>query len=153
MKATSIFLAIFAAGSALGAPASSIASRDVQIANCGSSSDAFHLTSLDFSPNPPVSGQPITVHLVGSLDKAIAVGASADVTVSLGFFPVINKHIDICDTLAKANISCPVAVGPVDIIETMTLPAGIPSGTYTIKLDATNADSSALGCFTDDLKI
>ncbi|KAJ3153122.1 Phosphatidylglycerol/phosphatidylinositol transfer protein [Geranomyces variabilis] len=153
MKFTSIFLTVFAAGSALAAPATSIAGRDVKITNCGSAGDAFHLTSLDFLPNPPVSGKPITVHLVGSLDKAIAVGASADVTVSLGFFPVINKHIDICDTLAKANISCPVAVGPVDITETMTLPAGIPSGTYTIKLNANNADSSALGCFSEKLKI
>ncbi|KAJ3150505.1 Phosphatidylglycerol/phosphatidylinositol transfer protein [Geranomyces michiganensis] len=152
MQITSILLAVFTAASALAAPASVIL-KDNQVKNCGKATDAFHLTSLDFVPNPPVPGQPITVHLVGSLDKAIQDGATIDATVSLGFIPLINKHFNVCETLATANISCPVAVGPVDIAQTMTLPDSVPSGTYTIKLVAKNADSSPLGCFSEKLTI
>ncbi|KAG0172123.1 Phosphatidylglycerol/phosphatidylinositol transfer protein [Apophysomyces sp. BC1015] len=84
------------------------------ISSCGSSSDLLTIDSIQYSPNPPVPGQALSVSFKGSLSDQIPDGTEAVITVKLGALTLINQTVDFCSKVApQLGQTCPVPKGQV----------------------------------------
>ncbi|CAO3610647.1 unnamed protein product [Cunninghamella blakesleeana] len=87
--------------------------------------DLMTVTSVSYTPNPPVSGQDLTVDVTGT-NNGIITGGSINVKVLAGSLPVWSATYDIC-TEAEANgKTCPLPVGPNSFTKTVKVPSIIP---------------------------
>jgi hypothetical protein len=118
--------------------------------SCGKSTDILSNLQVQITPNPPVKGQDVTVAASGTLSESITSGAKAQLTISVLGIPVINKSIDLCT--ADPSITCPIAAGAQSIKVTQMIPSTVPSGDYTGKVVATNADGKEITCVNLQLK-
>jgi hypothetical protein len=112
--------------------------------SCGKSTDILSGVSVAISPSTPVKGQDVTVTASGTFSESVTAGAKAQVTVSLMGIQVINKSVDLCT--ADPNVSCPISSGYHSIKISELIPSTVPSGSYTGKVVATNADGKEITC-------
>lgn len=121
--------------------------------SCGSSKDSFSLDLLDLDPYPVMKGRNITVKAAGTLLKDITAGASVALSVKAGFVPLYSTTVDLCDAVKKQGMECPITKGPHSVGTSQAIPDQVPSGTFNIKIVATNADKSPIACFQGDVVI
>ncbi|CAI2198095.1 19305_t:CDS:1, partial [Funneliformis geosporum] len=78
---------------------------------------AIHLTSMDYSPNPIVTGQNITVHMVGETAEVIEKGAIMKIYHDhKGKF---EHELDYCKLFVEpSGFVCPVEKGHLDFTAT-----------------------------------
>lgn len=104
--------------------------------NCGTGSDVFQVGSLTLTPDPPVTGQQISVATSGQLSEQIT-GGQIVLDLRYDWVVPVKKTVDLCDTLKQIGKSCPLPAGPLSISVAQQIPGAIPrgklSGTVTLK--------------------
>ncbi|KAL1916959.1 uncharacterized protein VTP21DRAFT_5156 [Calcarisporiella thermophila] len=125
-----------------------IFSNQVQatITNCGDSSDILRLDYLNFIPNPPLKGQPLTFDGKGFLKETVNRGAYIDLTVKYGLIKLLQQKLDLCDEVEKIGMQCPLSEGEHDVEHTETLPREIPPGKYTVNAVVYTEDHRRIAC-------
>ncbi|EIM21420.1 hypothetical protein WALSEDRAFT_60421 [Wallemia mellicola CBS 633.66] len=116
--------------------------------DCGGNDDALKLTKIDVSPDPPQSGRNLTIDAAGIVNRYIAEGAYADVSVKLGYITLYHTRFDLCKEAhdADAQIQCPVEAGERAITQNVELPSHIPPAAYTLQVRANTVDDTPLAC-------
>ncbi|CAO3610659.1 unnamed protein product [Cunninghamella blakesleeana] len=120
---------------------------------CGNAAtDIMTVSSVSYTPNPPVSGQDLTVDVSGTLKSSVS-GGTIKVTVAAGILTVWSASYDICTEAAANGQTCPLAAGAYDFHKTVTVPSIIPPGTYTLKAVATTTSGQEITCVTQPFTI
>ncbi|KAG1757488.1 ML domain-containing protein [Suillus lakei] len=121
--------------------------------DCGSPTDVVQLKSITLSPDPPKPGQDLTVTAVGTAQRRIEDGASADVVVKLGLIKLLTRTFDVCDEARNANatIQCPVEEGDYTVVQTVALPKEIPQAKFTVGVKGYTVDDEDMLCL--DLQV
>jgi len=115
----------------------------IPLTNCGTSADHITITSATANVWPPVPGQALDLNLAGSTDEDIT-GGTYEAKVSVDFLPILDKTGNISDL-----VKLPILKGSTTITKSVTLPAGIPAGTYVdIQVTADDQNGSELVCVT-----
>lgn len=125
--------------------------------NCGKPGDHFNATNVTISPDPPVQGSPALLLAQGTVDEVIT-GGAASLTVYLNNFPLYNAAATTC---GNTTITLPLGMGSIDIdgfqcpttvgeqqnvTMSLTLPTGIPTGTYTVLLSGQDQGKANVFC-------
>jgi hypothetical protein len=108
----------------------------------------FDLDELKVSPDPVVSGQNATSHIVGKLLQDLDDTVTVSGTMQYLFLSIPIPKRSICNYLSE----CPISAGPVDRTETETIDENIPSGTYTGRIDISR-DDKILDCFDLEVQV
>ncbi|PKI85905.1 Npc2p [Malassezia vespertilionis] len=97
---------------------------------CGDDGVVVHAREIELNPDPPVKGQNLTVHAVGTVDSAVEQGSYIDINVHVGFVRVLSRRFDLCDALVDNNVEvqCPIKPGKYNFSHTVALPREIPPG-------------------------
>lgn len=128
------------------------APADAEFTIC-SASPSFRLEKLSYDPFPPPIKKPLTVIIKGSLTQTIQQGAVVNVVLYLGSMQVATQNIDLCEALAEAGLSCPVAPQDYTFTFTVPLPPKVPPFvTIVAHVEGWNADGSWLTCFDAKVK-
>ncbi|THH28062.1 hypothetical protein EUX98_g6124 [Antrodiella citrinella] len=116
--------------------------------DCGASNIPLHVTSISISPDPPKTGEDLTVTARGTLSSDLKEGAYADVAVKVGRIKILQKEFDLCEEARSANasIQCPVTAGEHEITHTVKLPKEIPPAPFNVHIDGYTIDDEDLLC-------
>ncbi|KAF7320425.1 ML domain-containing protein [Mycena kentingensis (nom. inval.)] len=119
--------------------------------DCGNS--IISVESLELSPAIPVPGEQLEVRVTGRARERIEEGATADVSVKLGFIKLLEKSFDVCAVArtAELGVACPTEPGlSQTLVQTVTLPKEIPKAKLNIQVRG-SANEASLICL--DLKL
>ncbi|KAI8916274.1 MD-2-related lipid-recognition domain-containing protein [Gorgonomyces haynaldii] len=119
--------------------------RLTQIQNC-IQNPSVELTNLQLSPNPPVSGQELTVTGLLSVKQPIQQGAIGHVQVQMNTFPIANVDLDICQL-----VECPF-VGEQQFKKPVQVPAKAPRGEYRVQVTIEQSEQK-LGCVSSQVSL
>ncbi|KAF2877584.1 phosphatidylglycerol/phosphatidylinositol transfer protein precursor [Massariosphaeria phaeospora] len=116
---------------------------------CGDPADDIgKIEKVDLSPNPPEPGKTLTIKASGNLKEEIGEGSKIHLQVKYGLITLINQDADLCDTVKKADLECPLKKGDMSLSKDVDLPSQIPPGKYTVMADVTNKDGDRITCLT-----
>lgn len=112
-------------------------------ANCGTNThSATHPLTLTFS------GKTLTITAKGTLNTTVKDGAYINLQVKYGLITIIKQTADLCDTVKKADLKCPIDDGETKITKEVDLPKQIPPGKYSVIADAYTKDDEKITCLT-----
>jgi hypothetical protein len=106
--------------------------------NCGGSDDLLKLKNWSISPDPPVSGRPLTLAFEGDLKRPIEGSEEVHIQVWYGVIKIVDTTKNLCEELGKVDgvPQCPFQPGHWTFNHTKVLSADIPSGQYTLTMEA-----------------
>jgi hypothetical protein len=117
----------------------------------------YKLVNATTTPDPPVQGSPALVLAYGSTTSVVTAGAGL-LSVALDGVPLYSTAATTCGNTSITlplgfgeidifSLACPSVVGALtDIGLSLTLPAGIPSGLYTVILSAADQNKAPVYC-------
>jgi len=105
----------------------------VDLTPCGSNS-LLSVTSLKLNPDPPKTGENLSLIADGALRAPIVEGAQLRVTVKLGFLPLYDQTDMLCDLARNSGLDCPIGVGEHSIVAGFPVPAIAPKVMYSYLL-------------------
>ncbi|KAF2727737.1 hypothetical protein EJ04DRAFT_517075 [Polyplosphaeria fusca] len=111
------------------------------------SDDILEIEKVDLSPNPPEAGKTLTIKATGNFKEKVESG-KMHLQVKYGLITLINQDADLCDTVAKADLKCPLEKGEMTLTKDVDLPSQIPPGKYTVLADVYNDDGDKITCLT-----
>jgi len=120
--------------------------------NCGSSTDHFSISNVTITPDPPVIGENLTISISGTLDETIT-GGNAYVWAKWKNILVYNHTYDLCSTVSKWGINCPIQKGPLVAGVSETIPNVVPHGAYTCQLSVNDMNDERVLCIALNLKL
>jgi len=106
------------------------------------------IDKVDLSPNPPLPGEPLTIKASGELKDTIDEGSKMHLQVKYGIITLINQDADLCETIQKADLTCPLKKGEMSLTKEVDIPKEIPPGTYTVLADVFTKDGDKITCLT-----
>lgn len=107
----------------------------------------LEIENVDLSPNPPEAGKGLTIKAKGDFKEKIE-GGKMHLQVKYGLITLINQDADLCDTVGKADLDCPLEKGEMTLTKDVDLPKAIPPGKYTVLADVYNDDGDKITCLT-----
>ncbi|KAI6823188.1 hypothetical protein KC340_g9315 [Hortaea werneckii] len=111
--------------------------------------DILTLKSVDLTPNPPKAGQTLQITAKGTLSEDVDKGSEVHLTVKYGLITIIRQTADLCDTITKVDLSCPLKKDEqTELTKSVELPKEIPPGKYSVIADVYNADKKKVTCLT-----
>jgi hypothetical protein len=116
---------------------------------CENHNNTFHISHFDISPDPPQTGQPLTVTLSGYLNKHVMEGSVLELEVNYHRIRLIKKTMDICQELVKVKNApeyCPIQPGEKVWDYTLDMQQKIPSGKYNIYLNLRDQNENQIWC-------
>ncbi|ROT40601.1 ML domain-containing protein [Sodiomyces alkalinus F11] len=111
-------------------------------------SDIIHIESVDLVPNPPEAGKDLVIKAVGTVHKTIEEGAYVLLQVKYGLIRLISTKADLCEQVGNVDLKCPIEKGVLSLTKSVSLPAEIPPGKYTVTADAYTVDDEPITCLT-----
>jgi hypothetical protein len=123
---------------------------------CENNKNTFYISHLDISPNPPQTGQPLTVNLTGYLNKHVMEGSILELEVNYHRIRLIKQTMDICKELAELENApeyCPVQPGEKAWNYTVDMLQQIPSGKYNIYLNLRDQNEEQIWCANIKLEL
>lgn len=109
--------------------------------------DILEIENVDLDPNPPSPGSTLTIKAKGNFKEKVE-GGKMHLQVKYGLITLINQQADLCDTIGKADLECPLKKGEMTLTKDVDLPREIPPGTYTVLADVYDNDSKKITCLT-----
>jgi len=107
----------------------------------------LQLTSVVLDPPTPIIGQMLTIKASGNLAVDVTQGAKLEIHAKLGFIPVHDETMDLCQEAPKFGFNCPVAHGPQTLSAGLNVPNELPAETNVdVTIKATNADGQEILC-------
>eukprot|EP01119_Soliformovum_irregulare_P019446 TRINITY_DN6153_c0_g1_i1.p1 TRINITY_DN6153_c0_g1~~TRINITY_DN6153_c0_g1_i1.p1 ORF type:complete len:177 (-),score=24.58 TRINITY_DN6153_c0_g1_i1:212-742(-) len=119
--------------------------EDTNWSSCGDSSYKLTVTSLTFTPNPPVVGQDVTIVAVGSSSENIN-GGNIHINLAYGPIVLLNNSFPLCSMISGLGVSCPLTQGPHTFKVQQNIPNGVPTGQYTAQVTAVDDSGNNLVC-------
>ncbi|KAF2261265.1 phosphatidylglycerol/phosphatidylinositol transfer protein precursor [Lojkania enalia] len=104
------------------------------------------IEEVDLSPNPPEAGKTLSIKAKGDFKEPVEEGAKVHLQVKYGLITLINQEADLCETIEKADMSCPLEKGPMTLTKDVDLPNEIPPGQYTVLADVYTKDGDKITC-------
>jgi hypothetical protein len=92
---------------------------------CGSNS-LLSISSLEMIPDPPKTGQNLTLIASGFLRGSIVEGATLRVSVKLGFVTLYDHTDKVCDLTRASGLNCPIGRGEQSIVAGFPIPSMAP---------------------------
>ncbi|KAF8937887.1 putative phospholipid transfer protein [Dissophora ornata] len=127
-------------------------SASAAFSSCGSSTDDFQLSSVTYTPNPPVVGQSVCITIQGTLSTPVTQGATIHVTATFWGINVYDQTSDLCAGLAGGATPCPIATTVGNVTDCITVPSNVPAGVQiNLQATANNAGGERLFCIAGPL--
>jgi hypothetical protein len=101
-------------------------------------------TSLTFHR----SGQVLSIVARGDLSADVEDGAKVHLSVKYGLITIIRQTADLCDTVKKADLECPIKKGELALTKDIELPKQIPPGKYSVSADVLTKDDKKITCLS-----
>jgi hypothetical protein len=122
--------------------------------NCGTPDDLLQISSLEYSPQNPIRGEPITVTLKGQMSGNVDKGSKVIVAVKWGGVPIPLPPMDVCDQLNSLPDSpkCPLPAGDVSVKQSFILPTQTPDGLITALIKIRSQERKQVACLKVELK-
>ncbi|MFF2812337.1 ML domain-containing protein [Streptomyces sp. NPDC058000] len=127
--------------------------------DCGLSTDALQIRSVEVSPDPPETRNQTVITLKGTVQEVIEEGAYVDVVVKLGLIKLIQKRYDLHEELRQGGAfalvtpahTSPIPKGDIELRFTPPLPGPTPQAKFSVALRAYTAGDEDLACL--DIKL
>lgn len=131
--------------------------------DCSTKGSSFTVSNITVTPDPPVPGSAAVLLAQGTVSAAVT-GGVTQLDVLLNQFPLYQANANTCgDTtitlpldvgvIQIAGLTCPAAAGEAQNVSlTVTLPKGIPHGTYTLLLNGADAAKAPVFCLNATFK-
>lgn len=110
----------------------------------------LEIEKVDLDPNPPQPGSTLTIKAKGNFKEKIE-GGYMHLQVKYGLITLINQTADLCETIGKADLKCPLEKGEMSLTKDVDLPREIPPGTYTVLADVYDNDDNKITCLTSKI--
>lgn len=68
--------------------------------------------------------------------------------IKYGLITIIKQTADLCNTVEKVDLECPLKKGDAELTKEVSLPAQIPPGKYTVLADVFTKDDRKITCLT-----
>lgn len=94
----------------------------------------------------PNSGQTLSIAAKGVLAKDVEEGAQVHLTVKYGLITIIRQTADLCETVKKVDLECPLKKGELELVKDVDLPKEIPPGKYTVEAKVVTKDEDDVTC-------
>ncbi|KAF2152050.1 Phosphatidylglycerol/phosphatidylinositol transfer protein [Myriangium duriaei CBS 260.36] len=111
----------------------------------------LEIKKADLSPNPPEAGTKLTITATGNFKKDVEEGAKVHLQVKYGFITLVKQTADLCETVQKVDLECPLKEGEMTLTKDVDLPAQIPPGKYTVLADVVTKDEDKITCLTAEV--
>ena len=69
-------------------------------------------------------------------------------SVKYGLITIIRQTADLCDTIGKVDLECPLKKGELALTKDVELPKQIPPGKYTVLADVVTKDDKKITCLS-----
>lgn len=112
------------------------------------SDDSVKIERVDLLPNPPKAGEDLVIKASGTVKEDIKEGAYVLLQVKYGLIRLISTKADLCEQIGNVDLECPIEKGKLSITKTVSLPAEIPPGKYTVFADVYSVDDEPITCLT-----
>ncbi|RKF82712.1 Phosphatidylglycerol/phosphatidylinositol transfer protein [Golovinomyces cichoracearum] len=106
--------------------------------------DLLKIRYATIKPNPPQTGQTISIDLVGQLLEKTQ-GAFVVVTLNFAFTEFFRTTIDLCADSGAKRV-CPIEKGPVNLHIDPNIPTHIPIGHVILRARAYTYDHKQMFC-------
>ena len=110
--------------------------------SCSSANAMLKNASYQYSPNPIVKGQKVSIIVTGEIVGVVNRGAKVKVDLTRGGSSVLNRELDLCD---EAKEFCP-AKGKISVTKTFDIPFLAPRGEYIGRFLLVNDDKTEIAC-------
>ena len=108
----------------------------------------FTLTSMSFSPDPPVKGQNSTLLLSMNVPADVT-GGTATYSVTYNFIPLAPTTENLCNALPSG---CPIVKGTLDTVSSIPFDGSL-SGSLVMKIDWKDLVGQELMCVQIKTKV
>ncbi|KAL5467696.1 hypothetical protein EMCRGX_G031959 [Ephydatia muelleri] len=112
--------------------------------NC-SSTKVSTVLSITSDPDPLVRGSSFTIYAKVRLAQELS-GGKLYATIRYMGVKIGASEYSLCDAASMAGLSCPVASGLQEVMITSSISSSAPTGTYTIKITATDQYDQDAAC-------
>lgn len=68
----------------------------------------------------------MTIKATGKFNEVVEEGSKMHLQVKYGLITLINQDADLCETIQKADLSCPLEKGEMSLTKDVDLPKEIP---------------------------
>jgi hypothetical protein len=72
------------------------------------------------------SGEPLSISASGELKDTVEEGSKMHLQVKYGLITLINQEADLCETVQKADLTCPIKKGEMSLTKDVDIPKEIP---------------------------
>jgi len=95
------------------------------------------------------SGTTLKISAKGILSEDVEDGAKIHLQVKYGLITIIRQEADLCDTVKKVDLECPLKKDKeTELEKSVDLPKEIPPGKYTVVADVLSKDDKKITCLT-----
>ena len=92
------------------------------------------------------SGTTLTITASGVLAEDVEEGAKVHLSVKYGLITIIRQEADLCETVTKVDLECPLKKGDITLTKDVDLPAQIPPGTYSVEANVVSKGGDDVTC-------
>lgn len=119
----------------------SLSSGYGSVSDCSKATALFDITSMSFSPDPPVKGQNSTLLLSMNVPSEVA-GGTATYSVTYNFIPLTPTVNDLC---LEVPGGCPIQPGTLDTVSSIPFDDSL-TGSLTLKIEWKDLQKQQLMC-------
>ena len=114
---------------------------DAAVTDCSNGASLFKLSSMSFSPDPPIAGQNSTLSLSMNVPSVVT-GGTAKYSATYNFIPLAPTTEDLCGVVPSG---CPIPVGELDTISTYPMDGSL-RGSLTFQIEWKDLQDQQLLC-------
>jgi hypothetical protein len=110
---------------------------------CSGAPTDLSISHVDVTPDPPQSGQNISIWAYGTVDEQLLDGSQLVVSVDFMGVQIFTETLPL-----SAVTSMPVGPGLIDINYAIVIPSGVPHGPYTVALTFNDQTDTEITCIS-----
>ena len=114
---------------------------NASVTDCSKATALFDITSMSFSPDPPVKGTNSTLLLSMNVPSEVQ-GGTATYSVTYNFIPLTPTTDNLCSVIPSG---CPIKQGTLDTVSSIPFDGSL-SGQITIKIEWKDLSNQQLMC-------
>ncbi|KAL9624447.1 MAG: hypothetical protein Q9160_001410 [Pyrenula sp. 1 TL-2023] len=100
----------------------------------------------NLDPNPPKTGQKLTISASGVLSKEIKEDSKVQLQVKYGLITLIKQNADLCDQIGNVDLECPLPKGVMTLTKEVDIPKEVPKGKYTVSANVLDENGDVVTC-------
>jgi len=118
------------------------------VKDCSNGASVCKITSMSFSPDPPIKGQNSTLNLSLNVPSDI-MGGTAIYSFKYNFIPITPEVKDLCGEVPGG---CPIKAGPLNVMASYPIDTTL-SGTITAQIQWKDIANIELLCVSVTMKV